>query len=291
MFEYPLSKNEFLLVKNIKVFETFLNTKSLKKSLKSDFINFKPTNKQINNFRDFSFKSKSEHLEDYIKEIHLIDIIEDEFIVSTLLNEQENDLLYDFAYFIKNKIYTEAFFEKSEIKPLYDYVIHKRREHIDNGRCFVLNSYELHTLYNGMLDWHKVLQKIKVGKVKSWSSCSFVKGYEIYEYKDPSIGIENVHNFKYKGIVELTTNSELSEEGRKLSHCVGSYFRRCISGEAFIFSYRSKDYSNHNVNSVLTIEVSKGKRIIQVRGKNNRMPTNSEKNIIQEWASKENIIY
>ena len=120
LFEYPLSKNEFLLVKNIKVFEIFLDTKSLKKALKSGFIKFKLTNKQINKFRDFSFKTKSDFLVDYIKEIHLIDIIEDEFIVNTLLNEQEDNLLYDFAYFVRNKINTEAFFEKSEIKPLYD---------------------------------------------------------------------------------------------------------------------------------------------------------------------------
>jgi hypothetical protein len=263
----------------------------LKKALKSGFINFKLTNKQINKFRDFSFKTKSEFLADYIKEIHLIDIIEDEFIVSTLLNEQEDYLLYDFAYFVRNKIDTEAFFEKSEIKPLYDYVIYKRREHIENGRDFVLSSYELHTLYNGMLDWHKVLQKVKVGKVKSWDSCSFAEGYENYEYKDSNIALENVHNFKYEGIVELTTNSELSEEGRKLSHCVGSYVRRCGAGDSFIFSYRSKDYSDHNVRSILTIEVSRGKRIVQVRGKKNRMPTTSEKNIIQRWASKENISY
>tara|TARA_Y100000588_G_scaffold210270_1_gene224289 strand:+ start:118658 stop:120160 length:1503 start_codon:yes stop_codon:yes gene_type:complete len=291
LFEYPLSKNEFLLVKNIKVFEIFLDTKSLKKALKSGFIKFKLTNKQINKFRDFSFKTKSDFLVDYIKEIHLIDIIEDEFIVNTLLNEQEDNLLYDFAYFVRNKINTEAFFEKSEIKPLYDYVIYKRREHIENGRDFVLSSYELHTLYNGMLDWHKVLQKVKVGKVKSWDSCAFAKGYENYEYKDSGIGLENVHNFKYEGIIELTTNAELSEEGRKLSHCVGSYVRRCGSGDSFIFSYRSKDYSDHNVRSVLTIEVSRGKKIVQVRGKKNRMPTTSEKNIIQHWASKEKISY
>ena len=113
-------------------------------------------------------------------------------------------------------------------------MIYKRRDHIENGRDFVLSSYELHTLYNGMLDWHKVLQKVKVGKVKSWDSCAFAIGYENYEYKDSGIGLENVHNFKYEGIIELTTNAELSEEGRKLSHCVGSYVRRCGSGDSFI---------------------------------------------------------
>lgn len=290
-FKFPLVDNEKLIVHDLCVFKNYLKTKSLYKSIKNSNSYIKLSKKQVYKFRDFPFTNKNKKFETYIKELYLNDVIQNKEIAKSLLHKTEQDTLIDFAFYVKNKIVNNEFFEKSEIAPLFDYVVYKKREYKNERRDFKLSSYDLDTLYNEMLEWHVLTTKSKNVSKKKWDSCSFAKGYEHYQYKDENIGQVNVHNYMYEGIVELNTQFLLKEEGTNLKHCVGSYSNRCISGGIAIFSYRKKEYSAHNIQSQLTIEINKNKEIVQIRGKKNRYPTVTEKNKIAAWAKKEKLIY
>lgn len=290
-FKFPIEKNEFLLIYDYSLFSDFLKTKSLHKTLKNIKIEPILTKKQINLFKTFNFRFDSEFFYDYVKHVYIFDIIGDKEIAESLSNEMYNDLLRTYSHFIKNNIIDNPFFDNHEVKPLYDYIKIKKREMDNLERDFKLESYQLVTLFNEMQTWHKTLNKSNHKVKKIWNSCPFAKGYEIFKYKDENKELTDPENVYFNGIVEITTNTDLSKEGRDLSHCVGSYSRRCSDGNSFIFSLRKKEYTEKQVKSLLTIEVTKDKRIVQIRGKKNRLPDNNEKNIINKWAITEGLKY
>ena len=74
--------------------------------------------------------------------------------------------------------------------------------------------------------------------------------------------------------VSLGNAAELAEEGRRMQHCVGSYWRHCFLGESHIVSLR-----NSNGDSLSTIEIrlpGNGARqchIVQHRAERNQTPS------------------
>lgn len=129
--------------------------------------------------------------------------------------------------------------------------------------------------------WHKETSFVKSGTPKSWQPMLI---------KDFVVKRGTNENAVYWHINQLTTASALATEGRQLGHCVGSYANSCSTGRTSIWSL-NESYSSDALNGkkILTIELSKDKIINQVRGKGNRLPTDYELNIIQEWADEENI--
>ena len=83
---------------------------------------------------------------------------------------------------------------------------------------------------------------------------------------------------KFKTYPAPDTQS-LIDEGNRLNHCVASYADRYASGETNIFFIR--DIHRPDVPR-LTMEIQKN-RIIQVRGRNDRKPTNNEKAFLFEY--------
>lgn len=73
---------------------------------------------------------------------------------------------------------------------------------------------------------------------------------------------------------------ELMEEGKALTHCVGGYADRYAKGETNIFFIRKVSESDK---SYYTIEIQKDK-IVQVRGKNNRSPSEDVKEFIKVFT-------
>jgi hypothetical protein len=79
-------------------------------------------------------------------------------------------------------------------------------------------------------------------------------------------------------IEELTTTSQLLEEGRALHHCVATYDLRCLAGECAILSLR-KDGK-----PCLTIEFDLSDRqIVQAKGACNRQATRQEEAVMERW--------
>ena len=100
---------------------------------------------------------------------------------------------------------------------------------------------------------------------------------------------ESYKKLKYKNneFVVLLPNkpSDLIKEGDSLSHCVSSYIKDVCDERCGIYFARRLDNQNE---SLLTIEVRNSK-IVQVRGKFNRHPTDKEKCFINSWAINKNL--
>lgn len=88
-------------------------------------------------------------------------------------------------------------------------------------------------------------------------------------------------------IKQIKRTNELYEEGSYLHHCVYTYRKYCLAGSTFIFSLRTIDENADEI-PLITIEVVSNE-IRQTKGKFNRLPSEQEKKIIQEWAQEKQL--
>jgi hypothetical protein len=114
-----------------------------------------------------------------------------------------------------------------------------------------------------------------MGKVTSWEP-SGIPAFRHEEGKD--------ENRKVYTITELLNTRELNEEGRAMSHCVGSYSGSCGSGRVSIWSLRCI-YALGQEARLLTLEVlTQNRQIVQARQKFNKLPSQKELSILNRWA-------
>jgi hypothetical protein len=146
---------------------------------------------------------------------------------------------------------------------------------IRNGRQIDFNTKKLSNLLAESSIWHEELRLMRMGKYGRTFNLpkSDINTYKI-EYKDK----------KYK-VIQLLTNKDLIEEGRTLSHCVGTYTNNCIDRGSYIFSLCLEQENEENT-PLITIEVN-ANTIRQKKGKKNRPCSQEEDYIIRKWA-KEN---
>ena len=85
-------------------------------------------------------------------------------------------------------------------------------------------------------------------------------------------------------VSEVLTRAGLIAESRVLRHCVQTYDGKCAAGLCSIWSVR-KVGRDGRARRRLTIEVERGGRIIQVRGRDNRWPTAEERAAVAAWAN------
>jgi hypothetical protein len=83
-------------------------------------------------------------------------------------------------------------------------------------------------------------------------------------------------------VAQLRTAADLVAETRAMHHCVASYAAKCIAGHASIWSLRRR--AAGNTERLLTMELDRQYRAIQVRGFANRMPHAEERKILERWA-------
>lgn len=168
----------------------------------------------------------------------------------------------------------ETMFDKSQILPLWDYMLYLRRQIENENKVFVLKNRSIQKLLNDMHEWHQSLNKSKDSSY--WEASWKVKPYVYEDFEKKAVGFY---------IKELTTAKELIEEGRKLSHCVASYANSCKNGNATIWSFYKDDFGNRK--KLVTLELRDELTLVQCRGKANRLPDNSEWYHIEKWL-KEN---
>jgi hypothetical protein len=128
-------------------------------------------------------------------------------------------------------------------------------------------------------EWHFAMHAAKVNTSVRW------KGLRI---KDWNLEGEN---FLWR-VKQLRTNRELMDEGRKQCHCVYSYVEACVEGDSAIFSLRTYprvmneeaawDWGAEERR--VTIELSRERKIVQVRGRLNRAPDDVEREVVRRWA-------
>lgn len=93
-------------------------------------------------------------------------------------------------------------------------------------------------------------------------------------------GLEQT-TWRVKEILDMRT---LCAEGRAMRHCVASYAPEILSGDCSIWSLQVSGI--WSTQRAVTIQVDpETRRIVEVRGKQNRDPTPQEMAVIERWAS------
>jgi len=88
-------------------------------------------------------------------------------------------------------------------------------------------------------------------------------------------------------VVQLNTADELVSESRAMHHCVWTYAEKCIAGSASIWSLRRK--RGRDTSRLLTIELDRSGRAVQVRGFGNRLASTDEAKVLERWARARNV--
>lgn len=89
-------------------------------------------------------------------------------------------------------------------------------------------------------------------------------------------------------LVQLNTASELVSESAAMHHCVSSYAAKCIAGYASIWALRRLALGK--TERMLTIELDRQHRAVQVRGFANRVATPEERKILERWAKARGVV-
>ncbi len=156
---------------------------------------------------------------------------------------------------------------------------------------FNMKGRNIATLIRNTHDWHKELRQLRRqagvianaerGNLSSYKpdltskwTRSAVKSFNFSEGKN--------EKRKTWTLTEITNAADLYDEGKSMHHCVYSYLSSCIKGACSVFSLRL-----FNV-SMATIEV-RDFRAVQIRGPQNKRPTDKEILIINNWAKTEGI--
>lgn len=171
--------------------------------------------------------------------------------------------------------------ETSQIQPLFDYISRKRVE----DREFSMKGRGVLPLLREMEAWHAGLAKERSFTAYRWNP----SGFKPAEYdRSPRFGKDKKKIWR---INELTSSSELREEGRRMNHCVLSYAKAAAAGQVSIWSLSLENGEGETGNwSMLTLEVhNQAKAVVQARGRFNRFSTAEERSIVREWAGANNL--
>lgn len=192
-------------------------------------------------------------------------IVGSRFYILANVNDYWEDVLR-FIFVNKDNV------SNKDLSDLMDFFSNKQRER------YSLKGRTLNSVIKQSDDWHLDVQRQKCDK-DEWEGLPI----EDWEFLD-----SEKLNGKYIDVVwkikQLTSSKALRKEGNEMKHCVSSYSYRCKEGHCSIFHLEK--VSELDTESALTIEVdNKSKRILQVRGKYNRLPTAYENQIISKWKT------
>jgi hypothetical protein len=87
---------------------------------------------------------------------------------------------------------------------------------------------------------------------------------------------------------QLVTAEALVEETRAMHHCVSTYAHKCIAGHASIWSMVRRVAGREQ--RLLTIEMDRNHRAVQVRGLANRLATDDEAEVLARWAKARGVL-
>lgn len=181
-----------------------------------------------------------------------------------------------------------------EYEPIMDYIQNQkyvsRHEFVEPGvreelpppqPDFSMKGRSSERLRESVQQWHAELSQ-----GRSWRNLQWEKsGIGEFEFQEGSDQSKNVSIWTIR---ELLNSKSLSEEGKSMNHCVASYSGQCVRGTSSIWTLERESFEG--TKKVLTIEVqNSGKRIVQVRGKANRLANQNEFRILSRWAQRENL--
>ncbi len=192
-----------------------------------------------------------------------------------------------FRFFIENPMLDIA-----HVNPIIDFIWNQKYENriefVARGVAreigaeqpnFSMHGRTVETLLRQVENWHRQLGRESRGGNLQWRK-SKIKDYQFIE------GKAQRSNMKVWRIRELLSSKELIAEGRAQSHCVASYARSCFGGKDSIWTMEKTDANGKT--RMVTIQLNlQSRKICQIRGKRNRLPTAMEVDVVRRWANKE----
>jgi hypothetical protein len=171
----------------------------------------------------------------------------------------------------------QAMLAPSQFAQIYDWVGRQRGE----NQGFSMKGRTGLSVLRSVEEWHGQLSKERKINGHSYDPSGFEAWFHERKVKLPSGG----HHKEKHCITEVATSKELAAEGRALKHCVYSYSWSVQRGQVSIWSYKVDGERQ------LTIEVQNStKRVVQCRGKNNRVPVNSEVAQVRRWMQENGLV-
>lgn len=179
-----------------------------------------------------------------------------------------------------------------EIDDLCDFLAAKRRQNGD----WTVKGRTLASLRRLMHEWHRDAEMIarieaarrraaaadgaggssRVARGGRWKGSPLAN----WQWK-PSVKKGGQPRKEYV-VAQLVTADSLVAESRAMRHCVWSYASKCIAGNASVWSLRQ--YADGAMTRLLTIEVDRNNRAVQVRGFANRLARPDEVKVLERWA-------
>ena len=166
---------------------------------------------------------------------------------------------------------------------------------------YSLKGRTLATLRRQMHEWHRDLaavQRIEAARRRALGIRAAPQGNTSDDGRWPGASIadwswkpsakEAQHKREEYAVRQLRTAEELVAETRAMRHCVSSYASKCISGNASIWSLRR--YAQSGFDRLLTIEVDRQNRAVQVRGLCNRLAKPDERAVLERWTKARGIV-
>ncbi|HTO61502.1 MAG TPA: PcfJ domain-containing protein [Bradyrhizobium sp.] len=188
-----------------------------------------------------------------------------------------------------------------EIDDISDYLAHCHRRDPE----FSLKGRTLVSLGRQMREWHRdlaVIARIEDARRRAEAARNRARGAtpaaEPSNGSWPGAGLADWSwNPSSKAgpkreeyvVVQLRTADDLVAETRAMRHCVATYASKCIAGHASIWSLRRR--AGRDSQRLLTIELNRQQRAIQVRGFANRAPFAEECKILERWAKARGIAF
>jgi hypothetical protein len=182
-----------------------------------------------------------------------------------------------------------------DMDDLRDYIADRRRR----DRTFSLKGRTLASLARQMCEWHRDLAAIERieaarrraaeaqararGAASAYAPVDGVRwpGAAISDWSwNPAVK-DRARRQEYL-VIQLRAAVDLVAETRAMHHCVASYATKCIAGQVSIWSLRRR--AAGNTERLLTIELDRQHRAIQVRGFANRTPRLEERKVLERWA-------
>ena len=160
---------------------------------------------------------------------------------------------------------------------------------------FCLKGRTLASLGRQMHDWHRDLEaiaRIEAARRRAEAARARARGQALVpeasggSWKGAAIADWSWSPDRSKReeylVIQLRSAADLVAETRAMHHCVASYAPKCIAGHASIWSLRRR--AAGNTERLLTIELDRQHRAIQLRGFANRMPRIEERKVLERWA-------
>lgn len=215
----------------------------------------------------------------------------DALLETRLVREFQDDKFWQtvLKFFVANPM-----LDVVHVGPIIDFIWHQRFEpqvvFVERGVAerrgpiqpnFSMRGRTVNSLLSAVADWHRQLGREAETGDFQWEKSAFAD----FEFREAS---QSREDSKTWSIRELLSSQELAFEGRRMKHCVATYARSCYEGKSSIWSMEVNDEFGRQ--PAVTIEVENARKLIcQIRGKQNRRPTEQERAIVQRWATREEL--